>query len=86
MNDRFSSYAKGLTAPATGIAEITPSDTEDLAQVSRGLIIGGAGEVRVRMLDGSEGTVTLAAGVGIPLRVVRVFATGTTASGIVALY
>ena len=85
-----------MAAPTNGIiptpnsaeygAAVTPSDTA-LILSTRGLWIGTAGNLTVDMA-GDVGTVLLSnVPVGVlPVRVVRVRATGTTASGIVALY
>ncbi|MCH2165776.1 MAG: hypothetical protein MK098_14160 [Marinovum sp.] len=45
-----------------------------------------AGTVRVTTVDGSELTVNVAAGVIFPIRAKRIWATGTTALNIAALY
>lgn len=71
---------------ARDASEVTTSDTAVLGGV-RGLYIGGAGNVKVDCEGG--GTVTFngaLAGSIIPVRAVRVYATGTTATNIVALY
>ncbi len=86
-----------MAAPKTGIipnpnaaeyAEaVTPDDATYLTQITRGLWVGGGGNVNVEM---SNGDVVLFSGVGagslLPLRVRRVLATTTTATLIVALY
>lgn len=64
---------------------VTPSDSTDLPRMARGLAFTGAGVVKVTMESGS--VVILPAPVGKSDYVVRrVWATGTTATGIVALY
>lgn len=81
MQDSFSDHAVGLTAPATHIEDITPSDTTDLARVTRALYVGQSGNVRVETASGD--VVTLAnmqGGVLYPIRIAKVFATGTTAA------
>lgn len=73
--------------PATSAAAVAPNDAADLPNgTTRALYIGGAGDVKVNMDDGS--TVTFkAAPVGIlPISVSRVFNTGTIATNILALY
>lgn len=68
---------------------VTPSDTADLPNVSRGIYVGGqAGNLRVNLADDSTAIqfTSLAVGVVHPLAVKRVFATGTSATGIIALY
>jgi hypothetical protein len=81
--------AYGPATPARSAVAITPDDNTDLARgATRGLYIGGGGDVTVIMADDSA-AVTLAglvAGVVHPLRVKRVKATGTTATGIVGLF
>lgn len=70
-----------------GIAEdVVPNDTVDLATPTVAVYVGGAGNLKVDMVDG--GTVSfngLAAGTALNIRVKRVYATGTTATNIIAL-
>ena len=73
--------------PADRIAAVTPSDSTDLTGV-RGLRVGGAGDLAVRMVNDSGTTVTISsvtAGELLPLRVTRVMA-ATTATAITAFY
>lgn len=73
--------------PAANAEAVTPSNTLELAAVSRALYVGGAGNVKVVTLGGD--TVTLVgatAGEIIPIRVKQVLSTGTTATSIVSLY
>ena len=73
--------------PAHYAAAVTPNDGADLADTSRALYIGGAGDVKVDMYG--SGTVTfvgVTAGSVLPVRVDRVYSTGTTATSIVALW
>jgi len=72
---------------ATHAASLTPSDTNDLSDVTRWLYVGTGGNVVVNMADGS--TVTLigvATGSLLPIRVSRVKNTNTTASNMIALW
>lgn len=87
MADNFASTAVGLTGPATRSGAVTPSDGVDLANVSRALWVGGAGNVAVMLRDDTVATtfVGVAAGTMMPLRVKRVMSTGTTATNIVAI-
>ena len=69
--------------PADRVVAITPNDSTDLTGV-RGLYIGGAGDVSVRMINDPTTTVvisTVAAGTLLPVRVTRVMA-ATTATAI----
>ena len=86
MKDDFDSYTTGLTSPARDAAPIVPNDAADLPFVTRGLYVGGGGDVQVQMASGQTVTFeNLAAGVVYPLRVSRVMATGTTATALIAL-
>lgn len=75
-------------APAQNAEVVTPHDSDTLAQVSRALYIGVAGDVTVQMAG--TGTAILfksvPAGTVLPIRVTRVNATGTTATTMVSLY
>lgn len=76
----------GQTIPAQAAAAITPNDTTGFA-VTRGIYIGGAGNIKVDMLDGTTVTFTaIAAGIIHPIAVKKVYATGTTATGIIGVY
>jgi len=77
----------GITSPTFGGVEITPSNDNDLARVTRGLYVGVTGNVKVDMEDGSTITwVGLAAGMIHPIRAKRVYATLTTATSIIGVY
>lgn len=76
----------GIEFPAKRAEAITPDDANDIVTVTRALYVGSAGDVRVDMADGSDVTFSsVPSGTVLPLRVRRVYATGTTASGIVGL-
>ena len=79
-------YGNRSNAPGTAAFAITPNDSADLANVTRGLLLGAAGNVKVDMLESGTVTLALAAGIIHPLRVKRVYAAGTTATGIIGLY
>lgn len=85
--DTFDKQADTEWGPAQNAAAVTPSDSVDLTYTSRALYVGAAGDVKVTMNE--SGTVTfvdVVAGTLLPIRVDRVFATGTTATDIVALW
>lgn len=85
MADKFPADP-GIVGPGVAAVAVTPSDTADLALVSRMLYIGGVGDVAVKMLDGSNCTFkAVPGGSMLPLRVLRVLATGTTATNIVSV-
>jgi hypothetical protein len=80
-----------LTADATVSARrastVVPSNTVVYEQPTRGVYVGTAGNIAVDMVSG--GTVTffnVLAGTLLPIQVDRIYATGTTATNLVALY
>jgi hypothetical protein len=86
MSDRFSSHAPSLTGPASSGFAIAPDDTLLLAETTRALFVGSGGSLRVEMASGAVLTFeAVADGAILPLRIVRVLATGTTAANIIGL-
>jgi len=74
-------------------AAVTPSNTVDIPSVTGGsnngctLYVGGTGSVKVLTIGGDEVTFSaVPAGTFMPIQVLRVFATGTSATSIVALW
>lgn len=87
MSDKFELHATGLDSPAIYAAAITPSDSADVPTVPRALYCTGDGDVVVTMRNGGAPvTLPMIAGVPLPVRVSRVWATGTTATGIVGVW
>ncbi len=86
MTDLFKDYAESLDSPPSHMAAVTPSDDQDLATVSRGINVAGEGAVRITTARGETAAVHVAAGIVFPIRARKIWATGTTATGIVALY
>ncbi|NOR31756.1 MAG: hypothetical protein GQ539_11755 [Sulfitobacter sp.] len=84
--DNFHDYSAGLTGPICGGFSITPDDAADIAQVTRAVMVSGAGDLSVVLKSGDTMTLpNLTAGVVYPFRIARVLDTGTTASGIKGL-
>lgn len=83
--DPFALHPENLGSPCGKLAEVIPSDTIDLPVPCRGLWVGGQGALKVTSLAGNIVTLTGAIGI-LPIRVTRVWATGTSATGIVALW
>ena len=80
-------YGSGLSDPAYFARAVTPGTTALADGVTRGLYVGGAGNVNVTMGDGNDVLFTgVAAGTVLPIRVSHVLATSTTATTITALY
>ena len=78
-------------------AGVTPSDTVDIPSISTDpgasknngcvLYIGAGGTLRVLTVGGDDVTFAgINSGTFIPVQVLRVFSTGTTASSIIALW
>lgn len=85
--DTFARHSRSLTAPPDEAAAIAPSDSADLVFATRALYVGTGGDVRLCMLGGGEVTLAnLASGSLIPIRAIKVFATGTTATGLIGLW
>lgn len=63
---------------------ITPDDANDLPHITRALILANGGTVKITRLDGTTDTLTLPAG-SFPMKVRRVWAAGTSATGISGL-
>jgi hypothetical protein len=71
---------------AGGAAVITPNDGTDLPSRTFGIYVGGAGNVKVDMGDGTTVTFSgVVAGTVLPIQAKRVYATGTSASLMLAL-
>ena len=67
--------------------DVTPDDSNDLTTTNAQLFVGTGGDIKVDMTG--SGTVTyknIADGTFLPIHVNRVYATGTTADDIIALY
>jgi hypothetical protein len=85
--DRFASASAGLGGPHSRAVAVAPSNTVDLVNATRGVYIGVAGDLTADLVGGSTNVLFKALAVGIvhPLRVSRIYATGTTATSILAL-
>ncbi|HYH69007.1 MAG TPA: hypothetical protein VD866_30210 [Urbifossiella sp.] len=87
MADQFSTHRPGLASPYEHAAEITTHNTNELATYCRAIYVGGSGNLRVTTVRGDTITLTgVVVGTIIPVRAKVVFATGTTATNLVALW
>ena len=75
----------GPNASSWDIVPVTPSDDTDLAIMPRAFYAAVAGNIRVMTAAGVVRVVPIGAFQIIPAIIKRVYATGTTATGIVAL-
>lgn len=81
MNERLQAVAYSHAVA------VTPSDSAALASPARALFVGGAGTLTIDTTGGETSVLfsSVPAGATIILGVTKVHATGTTATGIVAL-
>lgn len=85
--DKFANFPTTPISPARGGMPVIPNDAAELTQISRALYIGQGGDVNVTLADGDGVTFeAVPAGSLLPIRASAVLATGTTASGILALW
>jgi len=79
----------GDSKPATQAFVISPSDTADLpGGFTRGIYVGGTGNLRVDMIEGPGDVLFQAvpAGTVLPIRVKKVWSTNTTATLMVGMF
>jgi len=75
-----------LTDPPSRGFVITPADGADLAIATNGIYVGVSGDVRVDFFGTGTGITLKSVPVGyLPIRVKRVYATGTTATNLVGM-
>ena len=83
----FSGRAQSGIGSSSTLLPVTPSDDADLPNgMPRAIHVGAAGSVAVMDIHGTIVTLVSLDGQYHPVKVRRVLATGTTATGIVALY
>lgn len=80
-------YVENQADPKNGIFSVTPNDSTDLEYTGVVLYIGTGGDVKVdASLAGTETFKNLPDGSILPVKVDRVYASGTTATDIIGLY
>lgn len=85
--DKFGNYQVALEAPYTGGFPITKSDVTVFSQPTRGIWVGGTGDLAVTYLDGTTDIIqAVPAGMMLRIRATQVLNTGTTATKISGLY
>ncbi len=88
--NNFAQSDGSVIAPYQRAVTLTPSDSTDLVEFSRGLnVYATVSPTTVKVImqnDTTPVTLQLQTGVIYPLRVSRVYATGTAATAIIALY
>ncbi len=90
MPDVFGNNVPGLESPATRAfdAYLAKSDTVDLTQPTRAIYTGSGGDLKVTLQGDTDPVVLPAvpAGSFLPLRVKRLYSTGTTVTNCIGLY
>lgn len=85
--DRMQGLELALNTPAHRGLTITPDNDADLAEVPKYIKIGATGgTLKMHGNDGVAFTLTVVAGEKVEFRPHRIYATGTTATTITALY
>jgi hypothetical protein len=86
MADRFRNSSPSLAGPASDGFAVTPHDSNLLSETTRGLYVGGAGNIAAVMASGVSVTFSaVPAGTVLPVRLTRILATGTSATSMVGL-
>jgi hypothetical protein len=89
MADEFIGEARSLTSPATHAAVVNlAADTDLSGQPSRGVLINGAGNLKVDTLGGEIGVIIPCPVGFLSIRLKKIYSTanGTTATGITLLW
>lgn len=87
MTEKYLGRAESIAAPASRGYAITANDGTDLAAETRAIYVGGAGTLALVLASGDAVTFTgLTAGTLLPVRAIRVKATGTSATQLVGLH
>lgn len=83
-----SNLGHSATSLYASIVVVTPNDAADLTDgATKGIYVGGAGNLRVITANGETVTITaVPVGSILPIVVTRVLSTSTTATNILALY
>ena len=85
--DNYSRQQTEPHDPARNAAVVTPSNSADLTYVTRGVYVGTGGNIKVTTAGGQDITFSnVIGGLVLPFAVKRIWATGTTASDMIALW
>ncbi|MCV6823115.1 MULTISPECIES: spike base protein, RCAP_Rcc01079 family [Halocynthiibacter] len=82
MHNPFENRQPNLNGPSTDLVPVAPNDTTDLSSVALALYIETGGTLVILTEKEETRTVKVSDFMTLPTGVRRVFATGTTASGI----
>lgn len=87
--DPYVASQRTPVAPARKAAPVTPNDTTDMSLYAKALYVGEAGDLKVLPVGAADDAPLVLKNhpVGYaPIQVRRVYATGTTAAHVVALF
>lgn len=80
-------YGAESDGPAKNALAVTPADATEFTVETRGIWVGGAGDLAVTMVGGGNVTfVGVPAGTLLPICVTHVRSTGTTATSITRIW
>ncbi|NSX53870.1 spike base protein, RCAP_Rcc01079 family [Parasulfitobacter algicola] len=82
MSNPFKNRTLPLNGPAADMAPVVPNDGQDLPDVAVALYVENGGAVSFVSIKGFERTVEVGDRAVLPVGIVRVNATGTTATGL----
>lgn len=86
-DDAYLNHARSPGDPARRAAVVTPGDAADLSPWAKALYLGQGGDLKLIPAGGGDAVTLKNHPAGyVPVQAKRVFATGTTAAHIVALY
>ena len=85
--DAFANVADAVSAPARRAVAVSPHDTNALPDIPKALYVGSGGTITMRGVGDAADSVwsNVASGTILPFRASHVRASGTTASGLLAL-
>jgi hypothetical protein len=87
MAEKYEGRSGDIAASARRGFAITANDSNDLTAETRAIYVGGAGALRVVLVSGDEVSFAgLPSGTLLPIRAIRVKATGTSATQLLGLY
>ena len=84
--DQF--HESSLEGPARRAFAITPADATEFANFTRGIYVGGAGNITLQMVGGSGNVLfsNVPAGTVLPIQAKGVDSTGTTATLLIGMF
>ncbi|WP_170403073.1 spike base protein, RCAP_Rcc01079 family [Ruegeria arenilitoris] len=82
MKNPFAGRTASLNGPTPDICPVTPNDSEDLSKVAVALYVTNGGMVSFQTVANNHRSIQVADNSILPVGVVRVYATGTDATGI----